>query len=88
MWNRNETSFTQKQNSRKVVVLKGSSNLWSKCADVNFHMTFAVCVSAAKSVAPPLFILPGNRLNRGVLEGYDIEGGNITTAPKGLSILL
>ena len=46
-------------------------------------MTFVVCVSAAKYVAPPLLIFPGNRLNRDVLEGCDIEGANITTAPKG-----
>ena len=78
-----ETGFIQKQNSHKVVVSKGSSNVWSKCADANFHMTFVVCVSAAKCVAPPLLILPGKRLNRYVLKGCDIEGTKITTAPKG-----
>ena len=31
-----ETRFIQKQNSRKVVVSKGSRNVWSKCADKNF----------------------------------------------------
>ena len=82
MWNIDETIFIQNQNSRKVVVLKGSSNLWSKCDDENFHMTFFVCVSAAKSVAPPLLILPGKRLNRDVFEGCDIEGTNITIALK------
>ena len=51
-------------------------------------MTFDVCVSAAKSVAPPLSILPGKRFNRDVLEGCNIEGANITREPKGLSILL
>ena len=58
-----KTAFIQKQNTRTVVVSKGSSNVWSKCADVNFCMTFVVCVSAAKSVAPPLLILPGERLS-------------------------
>ena len=47
-------------------------------------MTFVVCVSAAKSAVPPLLILPGKRLNRDVIEGCNIEGANITTAPKGL----
>ena len=82
-FNMDETGFIQKQNSRKVVVSKGSSNMWSKCSDANFHMTFFVCVSAAKSVGPPLLVLPGKRLNRDVLEAYDIEGATITTAPKG-----
>ena len=62
--------------------------MWSKCADTNFHITFVVCVSAAKYFAPPLMILLGDWLNRDVLEGCDIEGDNITTSPKGLSILL
>ena len=50
-------------------------------------MTFVVCVSTTKSVAPPLLLLPGKRVNRDVLEGYDIEGANITTAPKRFSTL-
>ena len=57
--------------------------MWSNCADAGFHMTFAVCVSAAKSVAPPLVILPGKQLNRDVLDGCDIEVTIITTEPKG-----
>ena len=51
-----ETGFVQKQNSRKLVVLKGSSNLWSKCAGANFIMAFAVYVSSDKSIALPLLI--------------------------------
>ena len=47
-------------------------------------MTFDVCVSAAKSVVPPLLSIPGKRFNRDVVEGCDIEGDKITTAPKGL----
>ena len=62
-----DTGFIQKQNSRKVVVLKVSINVWSKCAVDKFHMTFFVSDSADKYVAPPLLILPGNRLNRDVL---------------------
>ena len=72
-----ETGFIQKQNSCKVVVSKGSSNMWSKCADANFHMNFIVCVSNPKSVALPLLILPRKRFKRDVLEGFDIEGANI-----------
>ena len=77
------TGFIQNQNLRKVVVSKGSINVWSKCAGANLHMTYVICVSAAKSVAPPLLVISGKRSNRDVLEGFNIEGVNITTAPKG-----
>ena len=77
-----ETGSIHKKKSHKVVVSKGSSNFWSNWADANFHMTFVVCVSAAKSIAPLLLILPGKRLNRDVLGGCDIEGSNITKSPK------
>ena len=46
-------------------------------------MTFVVCVSADKYVAPPLLIIPVKRLNMGVLECCDIECDHIITAPKG-----
>ena len=78
-----ETGFIQKQNSHKVVVLKGYINVWSKCDDENFHMNFVVCVYPAKYIAPQMLILPGKRLNRDVIEGYYIEGVIITTASKG-----
>ena len=47
LWNMNDNGLINKQNLRKVVASKGSRNMWSKCADANFHMTFVVCVSAA-----------------------------------------
>ena len=56
--------------------------MWSKCDDENFHVTFVVCASADKSVAPLLLVLPGKRFNRDILEGCNIESANITTAPK------
>ena len=46
-----DTAFIQKKKSHKIVVLKGSRNVWSKCADANFHTSFSICVSAAKYVA-------------------------------------
>ena len=72
-----------KKNSCKVVVSKGYINVWSKCYDANFHMTSVEYISAAKYVSPPLLIIPGKRFNRNVIEGCNIEGSNITTAPKG-----
>ena len=71
-----------KKNSCKVVVSKGSINVWSKCYDENFHMTYVVYMSAAKYVSPRALIIPGKRFNRDVIEGCNIEGSNITTAPK------
>ena len=47
-------------------------------------MTFSVCVSAAKYVVLSLLIIPGKRLNRDVLGGFDIEVANITTSPKNI----
>ena len=47
-------------------------------------MTFVVCDPDAKHVAPPLLIIPGKRLNRDVLGGFDIEVANITTSPKNI----
>ena len=82
MWNTDETGFIQKKHYCKVVVSKCSSNVWSKCSDANFHMTFIMCVYDAKYVAQPLLILPGKWLNRDVIEGCDIEGYRVTTAPK------
>ena len=67
-----EAGFIQKQNPRKLVVSKVSSNVWSKCADAIFHMTCVICVSAAKYVAPPLLIILGMRLNRYVIGDCDI----------------
>ena len=41
LWNMYETGFINKKNSRKVVVLKRSRNVWSKCADENFTWQFS-----------------------------------------------
>ena len=62
-----DTGLIQNQKSCKVVVSKGSSNVWSKCVDANFHMIFVLYVSAAKYVLPSLLIIPGKRFNRDVI---------------------
>ena len=74
LWNMDETGFAQKQKSRKVIAFNGSGNMWTKSADANFHMTYVVAVSATGIVAPPLMIIPGQRLNRDLLDGCDIPG--------------
>ena len=82
--NMDEIGFIQQQDSCKVVVFKGSINVWLKCDNANFHMTFVIRVSADKYVAPPQLILPGKHFNRYVLKGLDIMGDNIKTVPRGL----
>ena len=67
LWNIDKIDFIHKLNFCKLVVSKESINVWSKCADANFHMTFSVCVSAAKSIVPLLLVLSGKRLNRGII---------------------
>ena len=62
-----DTGFIQKQNSCKVVLLKGSRNVLSEFPDANFHMNFVVYVSAAKYVTTPLLIIPVKRFNSNVM---------------------
>ena len=83
-----ETGFIQKQNSHKVVVSKGSSNVWSKCADANFHITCVVCFYAAKYVAVSLLIFPVKWFNRGFPEGFILRVLALQQHQKVLSILL
>ncbi|RLN48365.1 hypothetical protein BBJ28_00022653 [Nothophytophthora sp. Chile5] len=47
IFNMDETAFMPKGSSRKVVALKGSSNVWSREAKPNFHMTVVAVVNAA-----------------------------------------
>ena len=70
-----ETGFIHNQKSHKVVLLKISIKVCSKCADMNFYMNFVVC--ADKSVAHPLLIIPVKRLNRDVIESCNIKGTNV-----------
>ena len=83
-----DTGFINNKYSCKGVVSKGSINVWSKCANVSFHMIFVLYVSAAKYVSPSLLFIPGKRFIRYVIQGCDIEGSNIATEPIFLSILL
>ena len=83
LWNIDKIDFIHKLNFCKLVVSKESINVWSKCSDANFHINFFVCISLDKSVVPSLLIIPGRRLYGDVIEGYYIEGANITTPPRG-----
>lgn len=43
-------------------------------------MTMVACESARSDMLPPLFVVPGKRLNRDVLDASSIPGARITTA--------
>ena len=64
--------------------MHGSKNVWSKRADSSFHLTVVACVGANGFAVPPLFVVPGQRLSRDMMDGCDIPGGSVTAAPKGL----
>jgi len=83
VFNMDETGFSQKARNKKVIALAGSSNVWSKTAEANFHMTIVAAASAKGTSLPPVFVVPGMRLNRDVLDECSIPGAKITTAPKG-----
>ena len=59
-----ETGFIKKQNSLKVVVLKGSSNVLSKSAGAIFHM--CVCSGLRTRMACPNYGVA--RIGTGVLQ--------------------
>jgi DDE superfamily endonuclease len=59
---------------KKVAVVHGSKNVWSKRADSTFHLTVVVRIETI-GFAVPLFI---------VLHAHCIPGGSVTVAPKGL----
>ena len=46
IYNMDETSFKTKSNTKRVVVVRGSSNLWTKEPDVAFHLTIIAAVNA------------------------------------------
>nr|CCA23996.1 PREDICTED: similar to ENSANGP00000028549 putative [Albugo laibachii Nc14] len=77
-----ETGFGQKTKSRKVIAVRGPKNVWTKCIDMSFHLTLVACVSASGSCLPPLFLLPGQRLNRDILSECSVLGATLAVAPK------
>ena len=83
IFNMDETGFAQKNKSKKVVAVHGSKNVWSKTVEAHSHLTIAACVSGIGFVVPPLFIVPGKRLNRDLMDACEIHGSTICTAPKG-----
>ena len=85
MYNVDETSFMPKGDSRKVIAIKGSPNVWQHQDKANFHMTVVAAVGADGRSIPPLLILPGIRVLKDEVCALNIENACITGAPKGFS---
>ena len=83
VFNMDETGFAQKNKTRKVIYVTGSKNVWSKILEASFHITIVACIAANGFSVPPLFILPGQRLNRATTEQCSITGNTATVSPKG-----
>ena len=78
-----ETGFAQKGKAKKVVAVAGSKNVWSKTADANFHLTIVAAVAANGFAVPPMFIVPGQRLNRDLMDDCCVDDAVVLTAQKG-----
>jgi hypothetical protein len=83
IYNMDETGFAQNSKSKKVIAIHGSKNVWSKSVEASFHLTIVACVGADGFVVPPLFVLPGQRVNRDILNECSIDGSTVSVAPKG-----
>eukprot|EP00644_Phytophthora_capsici_P004068 jgi/Phyca11/108352/e_gw1.15.519.1 len=59
VFNMDETAFQKQLKSKKVVAVRGSSNVWNTEPTANFHLTIVACGNAGGFVVPPAFILPG-----------------------------
>jgi len=83
VFNMDETGFAQKSKCKKVIAVHGSKNVWSKSVEASFHLTLVACVGASGFVVPPMFIVPGKRLNRDVLDSCPIAGSVVSVSPRG-----
>lgn len=83
IFNADETGFEQNSNSRNVLAIRGSTNIWKHKTELSFHLTIMACGSASGFVVPPLFIIPGKRLSKDVLDERIVPGSCVTVGPKG-----
>ncbi|KAE8976281.1 hypothetical protein PR002_g25357 [Phytophthora rubi] len=78
-----ETAFQKQLKSKKVVAVKGSSNVWSTEPTANFHLTIVASGSAAGFSVPLAFILPGKTVSSRLLENCEAPGAAVSTSPSG-----
>jgi len=83
IFNMDETAFMTRSKSKGVIAVRGSANVWDPEATASFHLSILACASAAGLVVPPLFILPGQRVNADMLDECHIEGASVTTTSSG-----
>lgn len=77
------TGFMTRSKSKHVIAVRGSLNVWESEATASFHLTIFACASAAGFVVPPLFILPGQRVNIDLLSECRVPGASVTTTESG-----
>ncbi|KAK1931854.1 Tigger transposable element-derived protein 1 [Phytophthora citrophthora] len=82
IFNVDETAFKCGNISTQVVALRGSRNVWHTDPSMSFHLSFVACGSAGGNAVPPLFILPGERVDIYILEECSIPGAAVTTTGK------
>ncbi|CAK4621511.1 unnamed protein product, partial [Aphanomyces euteiches] len=63
VFNMDGSGYLTHSKSKRIVAVKGSINVWSNTLSAAFHMTYVAYVSAVGFVVPPLFIIPGQRVN-------------------------
>ncbi|KAE9357769.1 hypothetical protein PF008_g2999 [Phytophthora fragariae] len=83
VFNMNETAFQTRKKGKKVVAVRGSSNIWSTEPSVNFHLSIVACGSGTGFAVPPAYILPGKTVEWDILKECGVPGATITTSPSG-----
>ncbi|RHZ12269.1 hypothetical protein DYB37_006238 [Aphanomyces astaci] len=83
VFNMDETSFASRRKSKDVVALKGSPNVWAKTITTNFHLSIVACGSALGTWIPPLFLLPGETVEKAIGLQCTVPGASVSTSPKG-----
>ncbi|OQR96207.1 hypothetical protein ACHHYP_16594 [Achlya hypogyna] len=83
IFNMDETGYSQSSKSRKVVAVSGSRNVWGHVMEMSFHCTIVAAASASGFVVPPLFLVPGLRLQRDLLDACVVDGAVVGVTLKG-----
>ncbi|KAF0706696.1 hypothetical protein AaE_013989 [Aphanomyces astaci] len=83
VFNMDETSFASRRKSKDVIALKGSRNVWAKTVATNFHFSIVACGNASGYFLPPLFLLPGETVEKNIENYCSVPNATISTSPKG-----
>ncbi|KAF0708480.1 hypothetical protein AaE_013195 [Aphanomyces astaci] len=83
IFNMDETAFTSRKKGSSVIALKGSQNVWAKAVSPNFHLSIVACASASGNILPPLFLFPGDTVEKILSAECSVKNATISTSPKG-----